>query len=280
MTAFCAAIFLVPWLQPRDPLGPFLFVACASLILVLKVRDFHVGAAWWSNQPFHVWLGFLPMAFILVPRRHVRERPQPVAGNVLMLVRGAAEIVAGFWLLNGAAEWNLVDISPWLDHTVRVLAAYGFAFDGGMVALCALHRLAGIHVVEFSRNPIISRSPADFWRRYNRPGGRFLYENVFKQAGGRRSPLRATIITFAVNGMLHEYMAFILVQRVQGYQLAFFLIHGAAVALTMRARPRGALAVLCSIGTFFFVVATAALFYATLENINPGWLYPRGALLP
>ncbi len=280
LTAFAAGLFLLPWLQPRDPFGPFLFVACVSLILVLKVRDFHVGAHWWSTQPFHAWLRFLPMPFILVLRRHVNEEPRPLATNVRMLLRGAVEIAAGVWILHHASDWNLVDVSPWLDHTVRVLAAYGIAFDGGMAFLCALHRLLGVHVMTFSRHPILSVSPADFWRRYNRPGGRFLYENVFRQAGGRRAPLRATLLTFTVNGVLHEYMAFILVQRVQGYQIAFFLIHGIAVALTFRLRPRGPLAVLCVAGTFLFVVATSALFFATLENTAPGWLYPRGALLP
>ena len=127
------ALLATPWLQPRDPLGPFFLVAAPCLILVLKVRDFHVGAAWYREQSLVTWLRYLPMPFVLVLRRHVEEPRRPRAQNVRLLLRGAAEIALGLWLLDAAREWNLTAVSPWLDHFVRLLAAYLFAFDGGMV---------------------------------------------------------------------------------------------------------------------------------------------------
>jgi hypothetical protein len=280
LTVITLGLLALPWLQPHRPFGPLILISSACLILVLKVRDFHVGAAWWREQPLGAWLRYLPMPFVLVLRRHVDEPRRPVGQNVRLLVRGVLELGLGFGLLAFARETALVSVSWWLDHFVRVLAAYALAFDGGMVTVCALLRLANVHVMEFSRHPIIARTPADFWRRYNRPGGRFLHEDVFKPLGGMRAPLRGTLLAFLVNGVLHEYMAWILVGRIQGYQLAFFALHAAAVMLTFRLRLKGGAAVVGGVLTFVFLVGTCALFFATLENIAPGWLYPRGALLP
>jgi D-alanyl-lipoteichoic acid acyltransferase DltB (MBOAT superfamily) len=118
-------------------------------------------------------------------------------------------------------------------------------------------------------NPFAARTPADFWKRYNRPAQQFLYEDVFKPLGGRRSPVRATLATFLVSAIIHEYVFDIAVGRVQGYQAAFFLIQGLAVAATLRVRPAGRAAVPWVVGTFAFNLATSVLFFASIGEVLP-----------
>jgi D-alanyl-lipoteichoic acid acyltransferase DltB (MBOAT superfamily) len=118
-------------------------------------------------------------------------------------------------------------------------------------------------------NPFAARTPADFWVRYNRPAGQFFYEDVFKPLGGLKSPVRATLGTFAVSAVLHEYIFWIAVGRVQGYQMAFFMIQGLVVAATRKIRPRGLRAVAWGTGTLMFNLALSVLFFASIDEVLP-----------
>ena len=123
--------------------------------------------------------------------------------------------------------------------------------------------------------PVRVRTPADFWKRYNRPAQQFLYEDVFKPLGGLRSPVRAVLATFLINGIIHEYVFDIVVGRVQGYQMAFFLVQGIAVAATFRVRPAGSAVIPWVVGTFAFNLATSVIFFASVGEVLP--FYARRA---
>jgi D-alanyl-lipoteichoic acid acyltransferase DltB (MBOAT superfamily) len=123
-------------------------------------------------------------------------------------------------------------------------------------------------------NPFLARTPADFWRRYNRPAQQFLYEDVFKPVGGLRSPIRAVLLTFAVSALIHEYVFGISIGRVQAYQTSFFLLQGFAVAATARVRPQGWRALPWTTATFAFNLASSVLFFASVESLVP--FYARG----
>jgi hypothetical protein len=70
--------------------------------------------------------------------------------------------------------------------------------------------------------------------------------------------------------------------RVTGYQLAFFLLHGLAVLATARRRPTGWAAPIGVVATQSFLIATLALFAASVDDLLRGvvTIYPRGGLLP
>ena len=115
----------------------------------------------------------------------------------------------------------------------------------------------------------MARIPADFWRRYNRAAGQFFHEDVFKPLGGLRSPVRATLGTFAVSAVLHEYIFWIAVGRVQGFQTAFFLLQGLVVAATLKVKPRGWRAVAWGTGTLGSNLASSVLFFASMDEVLP-----------
>ena len=280
LTLVGSACFFSPLLLPTDPLGPLIFAAVTCPVMALKLIDLHVAAAWWRGRSPWLWIKYLPLPFVLVVRKHLDEPARPRAQSARLLVRGVLEVAFGLWLLRMADAWAFTGGMAWLDHTVRALAFYAIAFDGGFVVVCASLRLLGIHVMDFCRHPILSTTPADFWRRYNRPGGRFLYEDIFLPFGGRTAPLRGTLLVFAANGIMHEALSFLFVREILGYQLAFFALHAVAVVLTFRIRPRGTWKWVGRFLTFWFVIATSAFFLANLDAIRPGSIYPFGGPIP
>ena len=129
---------------------------------------------------------------------------------------------------------------------------------------------------DIMRNPFAARTPADFWRRYNRPVHEFLREDVFSSVAGsrRRRPgsvaaAGAAVLTFVLSAAVHEYVFAIPIGRLRGYQTAFFLLQGLAVAATMRVKPRGWRAVPWVAATFFFNLATGVFFFASLNEVVP-----------
>jgi D-alanyl-lipoteichoic acid acyltransferase DltB (MBOAT superfamily) len=112
-------------------------------------------------------------------------------------------------------------------------------------------------------------TPAAFWRRWNRPAQQFLDEYAFKPAGGLRRTVRATLITFGVSGVVHEYVFGIASGRVQGWQLGFFLLQGIAAVTTMRIKPQGRVAIPWIAGTWLFNVTSSILFFRSVDAVVP-----------
>ena len=89
----------------------------------------------------------------------------------------------------------------------------------------------------------------------------------------------ALLAVFVFSGLLHEYLFAAALGRVQGFQLAFFLLQGAAVALTLRVKPDRTIGVGF---TFTFNALTSILFFASVHGVVPfyedgipGWLWGR-----
>lgn len=163
-------------------------------------------------------------------------------------------------------EWRAVPFA--VEHSAKVLSFFLMLAPAG-AAGAALVRLLGGSAREPMDNPFASVTPADFWTRYNRPAQQFFFEDVFKPLGGRRHPIRGTLTTFAVSGLIHEFLFDITVLRVQCYQMAFFLIQGVAVALTLKLRPEGRGRVLGIAATLAFNLATGTLFFASIDEVLP-----------
>jgi D-alanyl-lipoteichoic acid acyltransferase DltB (MBOAT superfamily) len=136
-------------------------------------------------------------------------------------------------------------------------------------AWAALWRLGGGTGIDVMGRPLTAPTVADFWRRWNRPAQSFFREYVFDYVGGRRRMRLAIMATFAVSALGHEYIFSIAAGRVQGYQTAFFLIHGLAAVATLRVRPRGWHRVPWMIATLAFVIVTSVLFGVSLNEIVP-----------
>ena len=60
----------------------------------------------------------------------------------------------------------------------------------------------------------------------------------------------------------------------QGYQTVFFLLQGAAVALTLRLKPRGISTAAGVAATFTFNLMTGVLLFASVNAVLPFYVNP------
>ncbi len=155
-----------------------------------------------------------------------------------------------------------------LEHALKVSLVVSAVVVVGN-ATATVYRLLGGLAIDPMRNPLLAPTPADFWRRWNRPAQQFLDEYVFKPAGGSHRAARATLITFGISGVLHEYVFGIASGRVQGSQLVFFVLQGFASVATMRIRPRGPSTLLWIAGTWALNLVSSILFFRSVDQLVP-----------
>ena len=265
-----------------EPDAPFWLIAAVALVLplpVVKLVDAHVGIDAWRAMTWRQWVLHVANIHGLCWRAMLAEPRRPRAQSLRWLLRGVVEVAAGVLLLTWAVQADLGRFGFWVEHFIKLTAGYLLAFDGLFALATGANRLAGVNVVDGTRHPILAATPADFWRRYNRDPGRFFLEDVYKPAGGRHHPVRGVLVVFAVNGLLHEYLAVIVTGRLTGYMLAFFALHAAAVAVSAPWKPRGARRFIGWACTFCLLVVSSPLFLAPIDLAIPlydSWSPPAG----
>jgi hypothetical protein len=255
-----------------------------SVVLIVKFYDLTIGAgrAGASRPRVAAFLMFLVNNFALVYRKLDAEPRPPRGADVRRMALGVLGLAGGAvvaaWVFG--ADWKARPLAA--EHPAKVLAVFGVLMPLDALGVAAW-RLAGGRGRQLMRHPYLAATPADFWRRYNRPAGHFLHENVFRRAGGRWSPRWATLATFLVSAAVHEYLFSVVLGQVEGFQTAFFLIQGVAVAATLKVRPRGWRAAVGVAVTLAFNLLTSLLFFASVGGLvpfyasdRPAWLRPRG----
>jgi len=277
LLAAAAGLLALPLVVSADlPLSRAL-VAVFTGTYVIKLYDLHRGAP--SAVPsWPAYLLFLASPFCHVYRRLYAAPVPSVRQNLVRLGRGMGLVAVGWGSWAGlaivmAARPGAVGFLP--EHVSKVTVGFVIVYGCAEVAF-ALWSLAGLRGHYHFDNFFFARTPADFWRRYNRPVTQYMFENVFRPAGGVRAPVRAMLAAFFVSGVLHEYIAGIALQNVQGFQMAFFMIQGVAVVATRRLQPRGRAAVVaCIAATMLLNLAVSLLFCASLAQMTD--LYSPGA---
>jgi hypothetical protein len=266
-------VALAPLVVPPNARFIRFLATVISVALLVKLYDLEVGARRGLRPDFRTFAAFLPNIFSYVLRKLDAEPRPGRTVDLARLTRSLAGLAAWTVILVAlfCVDWRGLPFAA--EHSAKVLALGLALFPGASVA-GALWRLGGGRGREFMDAPLLARTPADFWRRYNRPTNQFFYEDIFKPANGFRAPIRATLLTFAVSALVHEYVFGIVLGRVQGYQTVFFLLQGCAAAATLRIRPNGWSAMLWGAATLGFNLATAVFFFASVNGMVP--FYSRG----
>lgn len=237
-----------------------------AITLLVKLYDLYKSAPLGLHLRLGSYLAYLPNGFWLVLRR-VPSSP-PKIHDLRRLGYRAPAAVLSVLLCIFLYRMNWSTVSFAVEHVLKV-----FAVVLGVVLLtntmAAVYRLLGGVALDFMSYPLIASTSADFWRRWNVPAHEFLNEYAFMPAGGPRRAVRATLVTFGLSGMVHEYLFGIATGRVQGWQLLFFMLQGLAVAATLWIRPRGRVTPLWIAATWVFNMASAALFFKSVNQILP-----------
>jgi len=261
-------VLLTPLLVAPDQMFARLLVGVLAVALAAKLFDLHIGASSGDRPGFWDVFTYL-INLTSVVRRKLADEPRPGFGaNLRRLILATLASVPGSLLFTACylVDWHNVPFA--VENAAKVFAFFLLLVPGG-AAGAAIWRLLGGWTREPMNNPFASTTPADFWRRYNRPAQQFFLEDVFKPLRGMRRPVLGTIATFAISGLIHEYLFDITVWRIQGYQMAFFLIQGVAVTLTARLRPKGWWRVVGIAATLAFMLATGMLFFASIDEVVP-----------
>jgi hypothetical protein len=260
------AVAVSPCLVPLNS-KPLRFVASlVAIALLVKLYDMYREPQLAQRMSLRSYFPYLGNGFWLVLRKQPSRMPLSGDRGRLAWAAPAALLSAVAALSLWRLDWSAVPFA--LEHAVKasvvVLAAVLIA-----TALSVAYRLLGGRALDFMGNVITARTPADFWRRWNRPAQQFLYEYAFLPAGGLRRAAWATVVTFAVSGLAHEYVFGIAAGRLQGCQLLFFSLQGCAVVATMRCRPSGRMVPLWMAGTLAFNLSTAVLFFRSVDAVVP-----------
>src|SRR5205814_5109927 len=102
-------------------------------------------------------------------------------------------------LLAFRSDWS--DLPFVLEHVTKVVVWFLFLMPTTAAGVAAW-RLVGGRGRDLMCHPYAARTPADFWRRYNRPVTHFLEEDAFRPAGGRRAPFLATLAASAASAAI------------------------------------------------------------------------------
>ena len=269
----CLLIVLSPWFVPADsPLLRFL-ASVSAAIVAIKVIDVSVDARQRSTPTWREYFDFLTNPFIYVRRCLVLERRPTMHENLLSLVGGLLGCAIGLALLVGLFSVDWSSRHFFAEHVSKVVALM-LSITTGLTAATAIWRLCGGTARDYMDKALVARTPAEFWRRYNRNMQQFFWHDIFRANGGRRAPIRTMLFVFALSALLHELIFSAAIGRVQGYQTAFFAVQGLAAALTARAKVKGWLAIPWAAGTLAFNLASSVLFFASIHGVVP--FYSRG----
>jgi len=269
--ACAAGVALAPCIAPAATIWRGV-AALVAVALFVKLYDLERSAVRGMRLNFREYLLYLPNWFWLALRLPPRRGPwtgdcRALAVNAAGAIIGVAATVIVFLI-----DWRSVPFL--LEHAAKVSALAMAVINIGN-GLAAAMRLSGGRALVVFRNPFAADTPADLWRRWNRPTQQFLHEHVYRPLHGPEQPVSATVVTFAISALLHEGLFDLMAGRVMGWQLLFFMIHGVAVVATSKVRPRGAAQVWWTAGTFAFAVTTTALFGLTMNAVVPVYV-PRG----
>jgi hypothetical protein len=250
-----------------------MLAAVSAIALLVKLYDLHVSANRSLRPDFRTFLAFLPNWFSTVWRRLGQENQPTMRENFARLAQSTWRLAIGvavvIWLFR--IDWTAVPFA--LEHCAKALACFITLIPATALG-AALWRIAGGRARDFMDAPLLAATPADFWRRYNRPAQQFFYEDIFKQAGAYKAPMLAAFATFAVSAIAHEYVYAVALGRIQGYQTAFFLLQGLAVIATVRWQPSGGATLPWIAATWIFNLATSLFIFASINGVVP--FYSRG----
>lgn len=277
LVLLCLLILLSPLLLPVEQSLLRFVASMTAVTLLFKLYDLHLGARKGFCPSLRSFFVFLPNYFALVHRKLDGE-PRPSHGeNIRRLSQALPRLVLGMTVFTAMFY---VDWQPFpflIEHIAKVVTYFLMLFPAADV-IVSLWRLMGGVTLNYMDNPLVAPTPAEFWRRYNRPAGQFYYENVFKQFGGLRAPVRATVLIFVISALIHEYLFGIAVGRFQGYQLMFFFLQGVGVVATFSLRPKRLLP-LWTAATLAFNLLTAVFFFASLNGLVAFYSRPLPAWL-
>lgn len=231
-------LLALPLVIPFDYRLFRLMIVLGAGFHIVRSLDFMAAKPPFPRKPLFrqfFFYSFFALA-LKYPDPTMAGKPRDFSG-LFQILRGG--LMSAFVILMMTANTCLEtpETAFWLNLFCK-MAEWYLLFVGFMDFYYGIGKLVRIEGRVNLREPILSRSPADFWfNRWNLPIIEYLQKYIFVPLDALNHPYRATFLTFLASGLLHEYGFSIAIGAVNGYVLAFFLIHGIAV-MAIRAVKR------------------------------------------
>jgi hypothetical protein len=256
---------LAPALVPVSASVPRLFATFAAIAMLAKLYDL-----WRKPEPALEisavsYLLYFMNWFWLV--RGKRPPDVPTAHDRRMLIRAAPNVLVMLALTTLVFSLDWWSLPPAVEHTAKAVVL-GITVIITVNAIARIWRLSGASALDPMHNPAAARTPADTWRRWNRPAQQFFQEHAYAPMAGH-GRLHGIFMAFLVSALVHEYVFGIATARFQGWQFLFFGLHGLATAATSHFRPRGWAKWPAIAATFAFNIALLAIFAKSVSMIVP-----------
>lgn len=269
------AAVAMPFLAPESIGRGRAGFAVLSVVLILKIIErvrnrVHDPMMWSSPARFALWVAIPPDTRVA---RNAVEAAE-YRGEGKKRLRGGVRRLSGFvFMLAVQIAWPQLLEFPWTFGLWSMLVAY-FVVSGITEVVSGGVMHLGIHVAEVFDHPFLARGVREFWgRRWNRFVSRWLWRHVYQPVGGRDRVLLATLATFLISGLLHEYLLIACkagTSSYTGWTTAFFVLHGLAAVgegYLDRAGKLPRLSPLAFVGVhMLWLVATSPLFFIPLDD--------------
>jgi hypothetical protein len=249
-------------------------VAVVALLLALRVYSYcrSTVQGGFLNYVRFLSLALLSPHLVYSPSGYATRRRTPVGVEILRLAGGVTTAVVLFFLTKQLIDTQAA-INSWLVNDLIITVGFVFMVQAVGQGFFGLWQLLGIRSHPLMDNILLSRTPADFWRRWSWPIHLWLYRYVYVPAGGTTHRVKATLAAFLISGLLHELLVVLAIGRATGHQTAFFMLSalGVIASPTMeRFARRGILAQsLMRLTTILFLATTASLMFTTFNYVFP-----------
>jgi hypothetical protein len=199
--------------------------------------------------------------------------PQNTGLTNAMRAFAAVAVIVVAWLA-AAVVWRteVVRSNWWVNYLAFVAVLVVMTTALGQAAW-ALGRMTGYRGRPLVDQIWLSRTPREFWRRWNWLVHWMFYRYIYLPLGKRKRVVLATLAVFLVSGLGHELLIKVSTGRATGHQTAFFLVSCLGVIASPKLERLARLGVggeiLMRAATIAFMLAASILMYATFSYFIP-----------
>ena len=223
-------LFILPVLAllTRNRVAPwaFMWFMAGAIFLGCKWLTFwrarqHYSDLQLNRSPayFFLWAGMDAAGFL-----GVRRSQQNISAHLRQIIFATLKIVLGTSLLFGVGRIapNYL-VAGWVGMIGMILILHFGLFDLAAIAW----RIAGINAKPIMNAPFKSSSLSEFWgRRWNGAFNQLVLNIFFRQLSRSIGTIRATLTTFLLSGLLHEFVISLPAGAGYGLPTAYFLLQG------------------------------------------------------
>jgi hypothetical protein len=267
-----AALSLPFWL-PGEWVMARAWLSVPAVVWSIKLFELHRGRV---NDPAMLATRGLAAMWFLIPPDTRPSSSELDASNTrragrTRILRSLLKAPAFLGMLAMATADPSLHHIPGVGTLLGLLLVY-VLISGIADLVSGLAMQSGHWIAESFNSPLLARSPRDFWgKRWNLFVHTVALRHLFIPLRGLRRPALAAGVIFLASGLLHEYLVVAAAgwRPVHlGWMMAYFMLHGLAVAaelLTRRRLPRlpRPLAVLAHL---VWMVATGPLFLTPMDE--------------